>query len=221
MAATCQDGAVDERPIRRAASIVCVRAGGSGAEVLVVERSAGSRFLPGYIAFPGGAVDVEDDAHARRWFGTADEGPRAAALRELTEEVGLAVTAAGAVPARELGPIDAAPPAADLLRELCHWIAPPEVPVRFDARYYTAAVQSGAEPSPDGQEVAAAWWVPPRTLLDEWEAGSRKLYWPTWLTVTELAACETLEEVVGLHFETRDPTEQEEATMPRHVMEQE
>lgn len=212
---------MDEPPIRRAASIVCVRAGAPRAEVLVVERSAGSRFLPGYIAFPGGAVDADDDAHALRWFGTPEEGPRAAALRELTEEVGLAVTADGAVPARDLGPIDAAPPAPDDLHELCHWIAPPEVPVRFDARYYTAAVQPGAEPHPDGHEVADAWWISPRALLEEWEAGTRKLYWPTWLTVTELAACGTLEEIVGLHFESRDPTEHEETTMPRHVMEQE
>ena len=222
MAATCQDDVVDERPIRRAASIVCIRAGGAGGpEVLVVERSAGSRFLPGYIAFPGGAVDTEDDAHAGRWFGTAEEGPRAAALRELAEEVGLAVTAEGAVQARGLGPIDAAPPAADDLRELCHWIAPPEVPVRCDARYFTVAVQPGAEPQPDGHEVADAWWVSPRALLEQWETGARKLYWPTWLTVTELAACVRIDEMLRLHFDSRDPTEHEEATMPRHVMEQE
>ena len=221
MAATCQDDAVDERPIRRAASIVCVRPGANGPEVLVVERSAGSRFLPGYIAFPGGAVDVDDDAHAERWFGTAQEGPRAAALRELAEEVGLAITADGAVRARGLGPIDAVPPVADALRELCHWVAPPEVPVRFDARYFTVAVQPDAEPEPDGHEVADSWWVSPRELLERWEAGERKLYWPTWLTVTELAACVTTDDVLGLHFESRDPTEHEEATMPRHVMEQE
>ena len=211
----------DERPIRRAASVVCVRPGADGAEVLVVERSAGSRFLPGYVAFPGGAVDTDDDAHAMRWFGSADEGARAAALRELTEEVGVAVTAGGAVVSHALRPIDEAPPAPEDLRELCHWIAPPEVPVRFDARYFTVAVQTDAEPEPDGHEVADAWWVSPRTLLEEWGTGGRKLYWPTWLTVTELAACDTAEQVLGLHFETRDPTPHEESTMPRHVMEQE
>jgi 8-oxo-dGTP pyrophosphatase MutT (NUDIX family) len=187
---------------------------------LVVERSAGSRFLPGYLAVPGGAVDRADDAHAARWFGTAEEGPRAAALRELTEEVGLALTADGAVNARDLEPIDKAPPDADALRQLCHWIAPPEVPVRFDARYFTVAVAPGAEPEPDGHEVAAAWWVSPRGLLDEWEAGERKLYWPTWFTVTELAGCASAEDVLALHFATREPTDHEQATMPRHVMEQ-
>jgi 8-oxo-dGTP pyrophosphatase MutT (NUDIX family) len=213
---------VDEPPIRRAASVVCVREGPANhPEVLVVERSAGSRFLPGYVAFPGGAVDAEDDVHAERWFGTTDEGPRAAALRELTEEVGLALTAAGAVASRDLLPIDADPPAADALGELCHWVAPPEVPVRFDARYFTVGVGADAPPAPDGHEVADAWWISPRALLEDWERGRRKLYWPTWLTVTELAGCETSNHVLRLHFESRDPTPREEATMPRHVMEQE
>ena len=147
---------------------------------------------------------------------------RAAALRELTEEVGVAGTGGGAVGvSHALRPIDEAPPAPEDLRELCHWIAPPEVPVRFDARYFTVAVHTDADPEPDGHEVADAWWVSPRTLLEEWETGGRKLYWPTWLTVTELAACATAEQVLGLHFETRDPTPHEESTMPRHVMEQE
>jgi 8-oxo-dGTP pyrophosphatase MutT (NUDIX family) len=211
---------MQERPIRRAASLVCARPSAGGPEVLVVERSAGSRFLPGYVAFPGGAVDGDDEVLATRWFGTADEGPRAAALRELIEEVGLAVTAGGAVPGG-LEAIDDAPPAVDTLHELCHWIAPPEVPVRFDARYFTVGVGPGAEPEPDGHEVAGAWWTSARRLLEGWESGARKLYWPTWLTVTELAGCATLEELIGLHFTTRDPTELEEATMPRHVMEQE
>src|SRR5215471_21484804 len=76
---------VDERPIRRAASAVCVRPATDHFEVLVVQRSEGSRFLPGYIAFPGGAVDAEDEARAARWFADPRQAPRAAAVRELNE----------------------------------------------------------------------------------------------------------------------------------------
>ena len=50
--------------IRRAASLLAGRDGETGLELLVLERSAGSRFLPGYVAFPGGSVD-EDDAERR------------------------------------------------------------------------------------------------------------------------------------------------------------
>jgi 8-oxo-dGTP pyrophosphatase MutT (NUDIX family) len=212
---------VDERPIRRAASVVCVRPGpDEDPEVLVVERSGGSRFLPGYVAFPGGAVDEADEAHAKRWFGDRREASRAAAIRELFEEAGVALTATGVVAADSFAPTDAAPPAAAQLAPLCHWIAPPEVPVRFDARYFTVAAGRDVPVVPDGREVSRAWWTSPRLLLAEWEAGDRKLYWPTWLTVTELAACATVEAVLALRFETRDPTADEETTMPVHVMEQ-
>lgn len=210
---------MDERPIRRAASAVCVRPAADGFEVLVVQRSAGSRFLPGYVAFPGGAVDAEDEARAARWFGDATDAPRAAAVRELSEEVGLALTADGLVAAIDLAPADAAPPAASQISPLCHWIAPLDVPVRFDARYFTIE-GNGVEPRADDGEIARTWWVDPRMLLEEWENGEHKLYWPTWYTVTQVAACTTAADAMALVFESRDPTQHEEDTMPLHVMEQ-
>jgi 8-oxo-dGTP pyrophosphatase MutT (NUDIX family) len=210
---------VDERPIRRAASAVCVRPATGGFEVLVVQRSAASRFLPGYIAFPGGAVDAGDEARAERWFGDAAHAPRAAAVRELVEEVGLTLTAAGLVAAVDLAPTDDAPPAADQISPLCHWIAPPDVPVRFDARYFTIE-GDGVEPRADDAEIARTWWVDPRALLEEWRRGEHKLYWPTWYTLTQVARCATASEAMALSFASRDPTQHEEDTMPLHVMEQ-
>jgi 8-oxo-dGTP pyrophosphatase MutT (NUDIX family) len=199
--------------------VVCARAGTSGPELLVVQRSPESRFLPGYVAFPGGAVDAGDEAHAERWFRDGREAARAAAVRELLEETGVTLTADGLVRADGFGPTDAAPPAIAQLAPLCHWIAPPEVPVRFDARYFTFAAGPDVMVVPDGREITRAWWTASATLLAEWEAGERKLYWPTWLTVTELAACGTVQAVLDLRFEPREPTAEEEATMPEHVME--
>jgi 8-oxo-dGTP pyrophosphatase MutT (NUDIX family) len=213
---------VDARAIREAASAICVRDGRSGEpEVLVVQRSQESRFLPGYVAFPGGAVEPGDDARAARWFGSADEGHRAAALRELIEEVGLAVTSGGVVTSRGIAPIDEFPPESDTIPEICHWVAPPEVPVRFDARFFAVSVDPGVEPVVDGREVVTAWWTSPRALLSGWTDGTHKLYWPTWFTVSELAACASRQEVLGLRFATREPTADEEQSMPRHVMEHE
>jgi 8-oxo-dGTP pyrophosphatase MutT (NUDIX family) len=211
---------VDERPIRRAASIVCARPAADHFEVLVVQRSAESRFLPGYIAFPGGAVDAGDVTRAERWFRDGEEASRAAAIRELLEETGVALTASGLVPADGFLPIDDDPPPAGRLSPLCHWIAPPEVPVRFDARYFTTAAAGDVPVTPDAREVVGAWWISPGALLDAWTAGDRKLYWPTWLTMSELAACASVEEVLALRFDAREPTAEEEATMPPHVMEQ-
>jgi 8-oxo-dGTP pyrophosphatase MutT (NUDIX family) len=190
--------------------------------VLVVERGAGSRFLPGYVAFPGGSVDPADEGHAERWFGDAAEVHRAAAVRELIEEVGLALTSAGLVAAGAdpFGQVEAAPPEADQIAEMAHWVAPPDVPVRFDARYFSIAAPPDLEPSPDGAETAHAWWVSPGELMSEWEEGRRKLYWPTFITVQHLAGCRSAPEILALRFETRDPTPEEEATLPRSVMEQ-
>ncbi|MEA2556633.1 MAG: hypothetical protein QOG88_171, partial [Actinomycetota bacterium] len=55
--------------MRFAASVIVGRDGANGLEVLVLERSSASRFLPSYIVFPGGAVDPGDTDLAMRWFG--------------------------------------------------------------------------------------------------------------------------------------------------------
>jgi len=212
---------VDERPIRKAASVICVRAGARGPEVLVLQRSRTSRFLPGYIAFPGGAVEAGDEDRARRWFGDESHVQRATAVRELTEEVGLALTASGLIGGADLlAEVDAAPPDPDQMREMAHWVAPPSVPVRFDARYFAVEARSDAEPIPDGTEVASAWWAPARDLLFDGESGARKLYWPTLFTMRQLGACASVDEVLSLVFATREPTDEDVAALPRAVMEQ-
>ena len=144
-----------DEEIRRAASAIVGRDGSTGLEVLVLERGASSRFLPGYVAFPGGSTDREDREHAERWFGTAEETRRACAIRELVEEVSLALTADGLGPGDALSAVDAAPPSTSQLRDIAHWVAPPEVPVRFDARYFAVRAPVGIEPVPDGSETAA------------------------------------------------------------------
>jgi 8-oxo-dGTP pyrophosphatase MutT (NUDIX family) len=215
-------GAVDDRPIRRAASVLCGRNGAEGLEVLVLERGPDSRFLPGYVAFPGGAIDPSDGERALAWFGSEDEVHRAAAVRELVEEVGIAITAAGAELAAhdDLTKVTVRPPQPDALFEVCHWVAPDDVPVRFDARYFAVGLPYGIEPTADGGETADAWWVTPRSLMNGWESGERKLYWPTYLTMLHLVGCTTVAELLALRFDTREPTPQEIATLPYSVMEQ-
>jgi 8-oxo-dGTP pyrophosphatase MutT (NUDIX family) len=179
-----------------------------------------SRFLPGYISFPGGSIEPDDADRARRWFGDAREAQCAGALREVIEEVGLALTSSGLMSASGVEPVDADPPDRGAVAEVCRWIAPPDVPVRFDARYYAIHAPTGLEPVVDGREVARAWWTSPRDLLTGWTDGEHKLYWPTWFTVGRLADCASVAQILALRFETREPTEDEQTTMPPHVMEQ-
>jgi 8-oxo-dGTP pyrophosphatase MutT (NUDIX family) len=210
----------DERPIRHAASVIAVRPGADGPEVLVLARSAASRFLAGYVVFPGGAVDDDDTILAERWFGVPAESARAAGVRELVEEAGLALTSGGLVDAGtpdSLDPTHAAPPTVSQLPEVAHWIAPEDVPVRFDARYFAVAAPRGLEPAPDGAEAEHAWWEAPRSLLAGWAEGDRKLYWPTYVTMLHLSECASVEDVLALRFETREPDEAEVDTLPSSV----
>jgi len=62
---------------RESAVLVLFGDGIDGPDVLVIERSAGSRQHAGQAAFPGGAVEPDDD------------GPASTALREAAEETGL------------------------------------------------------------------------------------------------------------------------------------
>jgi 8-oxo-dGTP pyrophosphatase MutT (NUDIX family) len=62
---------------RPAAVLMLFAVGPQGPDVLLIERAATLRSHAGQPAFPGGAIDPEDD------------GATAAALREATEEVGL------------------------------------------------------------------------------------------------------------------------------------
>ena len=206
--------------IRKAASVIAVRDAADGPEVLVVERSAASRFLPGYVVFPGGAVDAEDAQLATVWFSSGEEAARAGAVRELAEEAGLVLTADGLVPADGDAPLSramASPPSLTQLHELAHWVAPESVPVRFDARYYGVAASPGLAPVADGREAADAWWASPRELLDGWEAGERKLYWPTYFTMNHLATCASAAALLALHITTREAGDDEVDRLPRSV----
>ncbi len=200
--------------------MIAVRDASASPEVLVLERSDDSRFLAGYVVFPGGAVDAQDADLAAAWFGARDEDARVAAVRELAEETGIVLTSRGLAPASREDPLSAAradPPAASQLTEIAHWVAPPDVPVRFDARYYAVRAPGGLEPVPDGREATRAWWASPADVLEACESGSTRLYWPTWLTVRELAGCDRVDRILSLRVDTREPDDDELARLPRSV----
>jgi 8-oxo-dGTP pyrophosphatase MutT (NUDIX family) len=207
--------------IRSAASLIVGRDGQDDLELLVLERSATSRFLPGYVAFPGGSVEEADAALAERWWGKSDEARRACALRELAEEAGLVMTGFGMMATGSLAALDDWPPRVERLIEIAHWIAPEQVPVRFDARFYAIEAPGGIEPTADGVETAHVWWGSPKALLEEWEAGKRKLYWPTYFTMTHLATCATVEDLLALRIETREPGDDDVDRLPRSIFWQE
>jgi recombination protein RecT len=208
------------REIRNASAVIAVRDGSEGPSVLLVERSARSRFLPGYAVFPGGSVDADDADLAAAWFGSATESARAAAVRELAEEAGLVLTAEGLQPApgpAGLAAAWASPPSVSQLPEMAHWVAPEDVAVRFDARYFAVSADEAAIPTADGNEATRAWWVSPRDLLGDWEAGHIKLYWPTYVTMIHLVECADASAILSLTFPAREPDDDEVGRLPDSV----
>jgi 8-oxo-dGTP pyrophosphatase MutT (NUDIX family) len=152
---------------RQAASLILLRDAGEGPEVLLVKRNPEQKFMGGAWVFPGGAVHE------------SDAGPKAAALRELEEEAGIAMRDP------------------DALVPFSRWITPEEVSVRFDTYFYVAAAPEGAEAKPDGEECVDARWVRPATALEESARKELLLVFPTIKNLEPLGDFGSVEEALA------------------------
>lgn len=146
---------------RVAASVIVLRDGAQGLEVLLVQRNPASRFMGGAWVFPGGAVDRED--------GEGEDALLAAALREVEEEAGL----------RLAGPQELVP--------FSRWITPAIVKIRFDTWFFLATAPPGAAPRVDGGECVDWRWRTPADALAAHAADELKLFFPTVKHLEQLA----------------------------------
>ncbi|WP_262691591.1 NUDIX hydrolase [Kordiimonas aestuarii] len=195
-------------PALPSASIILVRDGKAGLEVLMTERAKTMKFAPGAFVFPGGKVDKTDQQNWR-WQGITtgrgvfrDFALRVAALRELYEEVGIlqidrvrrAFLVTG-LPFSDLvrysgGKLDIAG-----MVPFAHWVTPEPMPRRFDTHFYIAA-HNGQVAQHDGNEAVSLKWVCPRKLLQDWEEDRVPLMFPTRLNLTKLARASTVAEAL-------------------------
>jgi 8-oxo-dGTP pyrophosphatase MutT (NUDIX family) len=184
MAATRTPMRVVPRP---AATVVLLRPGPLGAEVLLTRRPSSMAFAADMHVFPGGAVDPADAALA-----TSDdpwEVARQAAARELAEEAGV-----------EVDPRDLVP--------LSHWTTPPVMPRRFSTRFFAAELPDGAEPRFNDHEVVDHVWLTPTAALDRMADRRIQLWIPTSSTLAQLEGVERLDHVRArfIHRGVRPPT---------------
>lgn len=146
---------VDKTAIRDAATVIIVRQGAAGAEILMGQRGAKAAFMPNKFVFPGGAVDAEDrqlsglelDPILRTKLSAqaAEDMPEAvvhAAVREVWEETGLVLgephedAQARDVPSNWADFFaQGLVPRATGMRFIFRAITPPGRPRRFDARF--------------------------------------------------------------------------------------
>jgi 8-oxo-dGTP pyrophosphatase MutT (NUDIX family) len=155
---------------RQAASVIVLRGGAEGLEVLLLRRNPAARFMGGAWVFPGGAVDAHE--------GAGDVAHRAAAVREVAEEAGLSL-----------------PDPAALIK-FSRWITPAEIAIRYDTHFFLAPVPAGQEPRADGEEMVDLGWYTPAGALEAFERGELELVFPTIKHLEQLATFPTADELL-------------------------
>lgn len=164
-------GVVDTAPID-SATVMVLRDGVDGLEVLMIRRHADAGVLGGVHVFPGGKLDPADtnvsspsldrhDAWYAQMLAEPDLPPGvarglfAAALRETTEECGLRLST-------------------NDLHPWSRWITPRQPSVthkRFDTRFFVAPMPSDQQVLHDGVEATEAVWMRPGLALERfWQA---------------------------------------------------
>jgi 8-oxo-dGTP pyrophosphatase MutT (NUDIX family) len=164
-------------PPRQAATVILLRGGGDELEVLLVRRTPNARFMGGVWVFPGGAVDSGED--------DGEEAHRAAAIRELHEEAGIALQDP------------------DALVKFSRWITPAEVKVRFDTHFFLAPLPLGQKPEVDGEECVEHGWFAPQAALAAHSAGEILLVFPTIKHLEQLSEFSSVDALLA-HARGRD-----------------
>ena len=206
--------------VRPAATVLLLRDGPNGVEVLMTRRSATASFAPGAYVFPGGGIDAADaqaHPHARRRATQSDLHltQAIAAIRESFEELGilLARHANGQMAnTADIAALDRQAPgenfaaqcvargltlAADEVFVLAHWITDRDLPRRFDVPFLVARMPDAQTPVADEQEQFEPVWVRPADALSRHEAGDFFIIFPTIRTLERLQHYATVDSVLA------------------------
>ena len=155
-------------PVYPAATVVLVRDGSEGLEVLLVQRNKAVQHMGGMWVFPGGKVDQADYPGD----GDAYIAARNAAIRETREEAGLEVDA-------------------DQLVYQSHWTTPEGARKRFSTWFFLTILKGDQEVTVDGGEIAHHRWVRPEVAFAELadEEHPFRLMPPTYVSLVDIADC--------------------------------
>lgn len=186
---------------RLAASLILLRDGAGGLEVMMVERTGSASYAAGKFVFPGGTVDPADATLAVG--STPDAALRVTAIRETYEECGLLL----AEPEPEVVAPAADFPslvrqgdfmlATDRLVPFAHWITPPHLPKRFDTHFFLVRGPSRQVAAADLREVMSAVWLRPSAVVVAAEASELNLMFATYMNLRWLARFSTVAEALA------------------------
>ncbi len=162
-------------PAKPSASVVVVRDGADGLEVLMLRRNEKIAFHGGAWVFPGGRVDAEDGAYVA---GAELEVAKRAAVRETMEEAGLAVTS-------------------EVMLPFAHWTTPVELPKRFATWFFAAPLMGADAVRIDNSEIIDYRWLTPAAALALQAAGELELPAPTYVTLLGFSVLLTVDALVA------------------------
>lgn len=206
---------------REAATLLLMRDGPRGPEVLMTRRSLTASFAPGAYVFPGGVVDEADASAAARAVTASriDQSPQvlrfvAAAVREAFEELGVLlarpsradvnVVATSQTLSRDDdgGFYDRVSSAGivlalDEVYWLSRWITDRDLPKRFDAHFFVARMPEGQHPVADEGEQFEPTWVVPAEALERHERGEFSIIFPTIRTLRALTRHASVDSVIA------------------------
>ena len=207
---------------RPAATLILLRDGASGPEVLMLQRTQSAAFLGGAYVFPGGSLD-ESDADPRilrRIRGDAKLPPApywVAAVRECFEEAGVLLL--DGIDARRAESLMhyRKRPFVELLENedlyipahaiayYGHWITAPGRPRRFDTRFFLAVAPEGQAGSHDAVETVHDVWITPREALERGARNEIELVPATQSTLQDLKSFKTAREAFDTVRERPEP----------------
>jgi 8-oxo-dGTP pyrophosphatase MutT (NUDIX family) len=198
---------------RPSTTVLLVRDGADGLEVLMVVRQNDRSQYAAAMVFPGGALDAEDADEA--WLelcdgleglDAAERARRIAGFRELFEETGiLLVEAPRRAPPAEVGET----PFLEVVRgtdgrldlaamaPFAHWVTPEGAPKRFDTHFRICWLTTDMTAVSDGRETVAVEWLRPAEAIRLGAAGERNLLFPTKCQLDLLAQAGDVAEAVA------------------------
>ena len=143
-----------------AASVVLLRAAGSGVETYLLHRHARMAFAASMEVFPGGGLDPADRS--------ADDPIRRCGVRETEEETGVRLDQAALLP-------------------WAHWVTPEVEPRRYDTYFFLAELPDGQQADDRSGETDRAQWSTPEAALAAERTGQIDLMPPTLSILLELS----------------------------------
>ena len=203
-------------PLLPAATVLLLRDGEHGIEVLMTRRSMTASFAPGAYVFPGGGIDAADRAaHSQSTRRPTQSDlhltQAIAAIRESFEELGvlLARHADGShVTTADIAALDRKVPFAAQCKArgltlagadvfvLAHWVTDRDLPRRFDVPFLVARMPEGQEPVADEAEQFEPEWIRPADALAKHAAGNFFIIFPTIRTLERLQHYLTVDAVL-------------------------